>query len=211
MKIERTFPDTRMRRIRKSSGLREMLAETNLSKSDLIQPIFIKEDLSGNEAIKTMPGINRIGLDILIDEIGKIVELGIKSVAVFPVINEEKKDEIGSQATIEDNFICQAISSIKKSFPELLIIADVALDPYTDHGHDGLLDETGDVDNDLTLPVLREQAIVLAKAGTDMIAPSDMMDGRIKIIRDALEQNDFINTLIPVSYTHLTLPTIHHV
>ncbi|MBP56756.1 MAG: porphobilinogen synthase [Rhodobiaceae bacterium] len=196
MKIERTFPDTRMRRIRKSSGLREMLAETNLSKSDLIQPIFIKEDLSGNEAIKTMPGINRIGLDILIDEIGKIVELGIKSVAVFPVINEEKKDEIGSQATIEDNFICQAISSIKKSFPELLIIADVALDPYTDHGHDGLLDETGDVDNDLTLPVLREQAIVLAKAGTDMIAPSDMMDGRIKIIRDALEQNDFINTLI---------------
>ena len=196
MKIERTFPDTRMRRIRKSSGLREMLAETNLSKSDLIQPIFIKEDLSGNEAIKTMPGINRIGLDILIDEIGKIVELGIKSVAVFPVINEEKKDEIGSQATIEDNFICKAISSIKKSFPELLIIADVALDPYTDHGHDGLLDETGDVDNDLTLPVLREQAIVLAKAGTDMIAPSDMMDGRIKIIRDALEQNDFINTLI---------------
>ncbi len=196
MKIERTFPDTRMRRIRKSSGLREMLAETNLSKSDLIQPIFIKEDLSGNEAIKTMPGINRIGLDILIDEIGKIVELGIKSVAVFPVINEEKKDEIGSQATIEDNFICQAISSIKKSFPELLIVADVALDPYTDHGHDGLLDETGDVDNDLTLPVLREQAIVLAKAGTDMIAPSDMMDGRIKIIRDALEQNDFINTLI---------------
>ena len=196
MKIERTFPDTRMRRIRKSSGLREMLAETNLSKSDLIQPIFIKENLSGTEEIKTMPGINRIGLDILNDEVGKIVDLGIKSIAVFPVINEEKKDETGSQATIEDNFICQAISSIKKSFPELLIIADVALDPYTDHGHDGLLDETGDVDNDLTLPILREQAIVLAKAGTDIIAPSDMMDGRIKIIRDALEQNDFINTLI---------------
>ena len=196
MKIERTFPDTRMRRIRKSSGLREMLAETNLSKSDLIQPIFIKENLSGTEEIKTMPGINRIGLDILNDEVGKIVDLGIKSIAVFPVINEEEKDETGSQATIEDNFICQAISSIKKSFPELLIIADVALDPYTDHGHDGLLDETGDVDNDLTLPVLREQAIVLAKAGTDMIAPSDMMDGRIKIIRDALEQNGFINTLV---------------
>jgi len=196
MKIERTFPDTRMRRIRKSSGLREMLAETNLSKSDLIQPIFIKENLSGTEEIKTMPGINRIGLDILNDEVGKIIDLGIKSIAVFPVINEEEKDETGSQATIEDNFICQAISSIKKSFPELLIIADVALDPYTDHGHDGLLDEKGDVDNDLTLPILREQAIILAKAGTDMIAPSDMMDGRIKIIRDALEQNDFINTLI---------------
>ena len=196
MKIERTFPETRMRRIRKNSGLREMLAETNLSKTDLIQPIFIKEDLSGAEAIKTMPGINRFGLDILNDEVGKIVDLGIKSIAVFPVINEEKKDESGSQATIDDNFICRAISSIKKSYPDLIIIADVALDPYTDHGHDGLLDKTGDVDNDLTLPVLREQAVVLAKAGTDIIAPSDMMDGRIKIIRDALEQNDFINTLI---------------
>ena len=196
MKIERTFPETRMRRIRKNSGLREMLAETNLSKTDLIQPIFIKEDLSGAEAIKTMPGINRFGLDILNDEVGKIVDLGIKSIAVFPVINEEKKDESGSQATIDDNFICRAISSIKKSYPDLMVIADVALDPYTNHGHDGLLDEKGDVDNDLTLPVLKEQAVVLAKAGTDIIAPSDMMDGRIKIIRDALEQNDFINTLI---------------
>ena len=196
MKIERTFPETRMRRIRKNSGLREMLAETNLSRTDLIQPIFIKEDLSGAEEIKTMPGINRLGLDILNDEVGRIVDLGIKSIAVFPVINEEKKDETGSQATLEDNFICRAISSIKKSYPDLIIIADVALDPYTDHGHDGLLDKTGDVDNDLTLPVLKEQAVVLAKAGTDIIAPSDMMDGRIKIIRDALEQNDFINTLI---------------
>ena len=196
MKTERSYPDTRMRRIRKSSGLREMLAETTLSKADLIQPIFIKEDLEGREAIKSMPGINRLGLDILNDEIKQIIDLGIKSVAVFPVINEEKKDELGSQATIENNFICGAISSIKENHPDLIVIADVALDPYTDHGHDGLLNETGDVDNDLTLPALREQAIVLAKAGTDIIAPSDMMDGRIKIIRDALEQNDFINTLI---------------
>ena len=196
MKIERSYPDTRMRRIRKSSALREMLAETTLSKADLIQPIFIKEDLKGREAIKSMPGINRLGLDILNDEIKKIIDLGIKSVAVFPVINEEKKDEIGSQATIENNFICESISAIKKSYPDLVVIADVALDPYTDHGHDGLLNETGDVDNDLTLPALREQALVLAKAGTDIIAPSDMMDGRIKVIRDALEQNDFINTLI---------------
>ena len=196
MKIERSYPDTRMRRIRKSSALREMLAETTLSKADLIQPIFIKEDLKGREVIKSMPGINRLGLDILNDEIKKIIDLGIKSVAVFPVINEEKKDEIGSQATIENNFICEAISAIKKSYPDLVVIADVALDPYTDHGHDGLLNETGDVDNDLTLPALREQALVLANAGTDIIAPSDMMDGRIKVIRDALEQNDFINTLI---------------
>ena len=196
MKIQRTFPDTRLRRLRKNQGLREMLAETNLTKADLIQPIFIKEDLKGKEPIKTMPGINRLGMDVLIDEIKKIVDLGIKSIAVFPVINEDKKDSIGSQATIEDNFICNAIAQIKKDYPGLIIIADVALDPYTDHGHDGLLDKEGDVDNDLTLPVLREQALTLAKAGTDMIAPSDMMDGRIKIIRDALEQNDFINTLI---------------
>ena len=196
MKIQRTFPDTRLRRLRKNQGLREMLAETNLTKADLIQPIFIKEDLKGKEPIKTMPGINRLGMDVLIDEIKKIVDLGIKSIAVFPVINEDKKDSIGSQATIEDNFICNAIAQIKKDYPGLIIIADVALDPYTDHGHDGLLDKEGDVDNDLTLPVLREQALTLAKAGTDMIAPSDMMDGRIKIIRDALEKNDFINTLI---------------
>ena len=196
MKIQRTFPDTRLRRLRKNQGLREMLAETNLTIADLIQPIFIKEDLKGKEPIKTMPGINRLGMDVLIDEIKKIVDLGIKSIAVFPVINENKKDSIGSQATIEDNFICNAIAQIKKDYPDLIIIADVALDPYTDHGHDGLLDKEGDVDNDLTLPVLREQALTLAKAGTDMIAPSDMMDGRIKIIRDALEKNDFINTLI---------------
>ena len=196
MKIQRTFPDTRLRRLRKNQGLREMLAETNLTKADLIQPIFIKEDLKGKEPIKTMPGINRLGMDVLIDEIKKIVDLGIKSIAVFPVINEDKKDSIGSQATIEGNFICNAIAQIKKDYPDLIIIADVALDPYTDHGHDGLLDEEGDVDNDLTLPALREQALTLAKAGTDMIAPSDMMDGRIKIIRDTLEKNDFINTLI---------------
>ena len=196
MKIQRKFPDTRLRRLRKYQGLREMLAETNLTKADLIQPIFIKEDLKGKEPIKTMPGINRLGMDVLIDEIKKIVDLGIKSIAVFPVINEDKKDSIGSQATIEDNFICNAIAQIKKDYPDLIIIADVALDPYTDHGHDGLLDKEDDVDNYLTLPVLREQALTLAKAGTDMIAPSDMMDGRIKIIRDALEQNDFINTLI---------------
>ena len=200
MKIQRTFPDTRLRRLRKNQGLREMLAETNLTKADLIQPIFVKEDLKGKEPIETMPGINRLGIDILNDEIKRIIELGIKSVAVFPVINEDKKDAIGSQATIEDNFICTAITQIKKEYPDLIIIADVALDPYTDHGHDGLLDEEGDVDNDLTLPALREQALTLAKAGTDMIAPSDMMDGRIKVIRDALEQNDFINTLI-LSYS----------
>ena len=196
MKIKRSYPETRMRRLRSSQALREMLAESSLSKSDLIQPIFIKEDLDGKEEIATMPGINRLGMNILNDEVKKIIDVGIRSIAVFPVINEDKKDEDGSEALKENNFICKVISSLKKNFPNLIIIADVALDPYTNHGHDGLLNKDGDVDNDLTLPALRDQALVLAKAGTDIIAPSDMMDGRIKIIRDALEQNDFINTLI---------------
>ena len=196
MKIKRSYPETRMRRLRSSQAIREMLAESSLSKSDLIQPIFIKEDLDGKEEIATMPGINRLGMDILNEEVKKIIDVGIKSIAVFPVINEDKKDEDGSEALKENNFICKVISSLKKNFPNLIIIADVALDPYTNHGHDGLLNKDGDVDNDLTLLTLRDQAIVLAKAGTDIIAPSDMMDGRIKIIRDALEQNDFINTLI---------------
>ena len=173
-----------------------MLAETQLTVSDLIQPIFIKENLSGRETIKTMPGIDRLGLDIVNEEIDDIIQTGIKSVAVFPVIDESKKDETGTQAAIEENFINGAIRSIKESYPELVVIADVALDPYTTHGHDGILNETGDVDNDLTLPALRDQALGLAKAGTDIIAPSDMMDGRIKVIRDALEQNDFVNILI---------------
>ena len=185
-----------MRRLRSSQAIREMLAESSLSNSDLIQPIFIKEGLDGKEEIATMPGINRLGMDILNEEVKKIIDVGIKSIAVFPVINEDKKDEDGSEALKEDNFIFKAISSLKKNFPNLIIIADVALDPYTSHGHDGLLNKDGDVDNDLSLAALKDQAIVLAKAGTDIIAPSDMMDGRIKIIRDALEQNDFINTLI---------------
>ena len=196
MSIDRNFPSTRLRRLRKSANLREMLAETQLTVSDLIQPIFIKENLSGRETIKTMPGIDRLGLDIINEEIDDIVQTGIKSVAVFPVIDESKKDETGSQAIIEDNFINGAIRNIKESYPELIVIADVALDPYTTHGHDGILNETGDVDNDLTLPALRDQALGLAKAGVDIVAPSDMMDGRVKVIRDALEQNDFVNTLI---------------
>ena len=196
MKIKRSYPETRMRRLRSSQAIREMLAESSLSKSDLIQPIFIKEGLDGKEEIATMPGINRLGMDILNEEVKKIIDVGIKSIAVFPVINEDKKDEDGSEALKEDNFIFKAISSLKKNFPNLIIIADVALDPYTSHGHDGLLNKDGDVDNDLSLAALKDQALVLAKAGTDIIAPSDMMDGRIKIIRDALEQNDFINTLI---------------
>ena len=173
-----------------------MVAEVNLSVDDLIQPIFIKENLSGSEDIDSMPEIKRFGLDVLNKEIEELVSLGIKSVAIFPVIDESKKDAAGLEALNDDNFLTKAIKQIKDLFPELIIIVDVALDPYTTHGHDGVLDENGDVDNDASLLTLKEQALVLAKAGADVIAPSDMMDGRIKLIREALEENNFKNTVI---------------
>ena len=173
-----------------------MVAEVNLSVDDLIQPIFIKENLSGSENIDSMPEIKRFGLDVLNKEIEELVSLGIKSVAIFPVIEESKKDAAGLEALNENNFITKAIKQIKESFPELIIIVDVALDPYTTHGHDGVLDDNGDVDNDASLLTLKQQALVLAKAGADVIAPSDMMDGRIKLIREALEDNNFKNTVI---------------
>ena len=173
-----------------------MVAEVNLSVDDLIQPIFIKENLLGTEDIESMPEIKRFGLDVLNDEIEELVSLGIKSVAVFPVIEESKKDAAGLEALNENNFLTKAIKQIKESFPDLIVIVDVALDPYTTHGHDGVLDDNDDVDNDASLLTLKEQALVLAKAGADVIAPSDMMDGRIKLIREALEDNNFKNTVI---------------
>ena len=196
MNLNRKFPYTRLRRTRSKSGLRSMVAEVNLSVDDLIQPIFIKENLSGTEDIDSMPEIKRFGLDVLNEEIEELVSLGIKSVAVFPVIEESKKDAAGLEALNENNFLTKAIKQIKESFPDLIVIVDVALDPYTTHGHDGVLDDNDDVDNDASLLTLKEQALVLAKAGADVIAPSDMMDGRIKLIREALEDNNFKNTVI---------------
>ena len=173
-----------------------MVAEVNLSVDDLIQPIFIKENLTGSENIDSMPEIKRFGLDVLNKEIDELVSLGIKSVAVFPVIEESKKDAAGLEALNENNFLTRAIKQIKEAFPELIVIVDVALDPYTTHGHDGVLDSDYDVDNDASLLTLKEQALVLAKAGADVIAPSDMMDGRIRIIREALEDNNYKNIVI---------------
>ena len=173
-----------------------MVAEINLSVDDLIQPIFIKENLTGTENIDSMPEIKRFGLDVLNKEIDELVSLGIKSVAVFPVIEESKKDAAGLEALNENNFLTKAIKQIKEAFPELIVIVDVALDPYTTHGHDGVMDSNDDVDNDASLLTLKEQALVLAKAGADVIAPSDMMDGRIRLIREALEDNNYKNVVI---------------
>ena len=195
MKPSRKFPLTRLRRNRQSANLRALVAENALSSDDLIQPIFIKEGLKGKESIESLPEVSRLGLDVLNEEIGELESAGIKAIALFPVIDSSKKDDKGSESLNEDNLVSQAIKQIKE-ISEMVIISDVALDPYTSHGHDGLINADGYVDNDLTLPVLTEQALVLAKAGADIIAPSDMMDGRVKSIRDAFEAKGYVNTLI---------------
>ena len=195
MNASRKFPQSRLRRTRFTASIRNLIAENDLTVNDLIQPIFVKEGLDGFEAINSLPGINRYGLNALDLEIEKIQNNKINAVAIFPVIDPNKKDKQGTESLNEDNLVCEAIKQIKKN-SDLAVIADVALDPYTSHGHDGLLDESGYVDNDKSLATLTDQAMTLAKAGADMVAPSDMMDGRIASIRDSLENNGFVNTII---------------
>ena len=181
--------------MRLNSNLRDLLAEVRLSTHDLIQPLFIKEGLSGKEAIESMPNINRYGQDSIFSEIEELLEHDINTIALFPVINDSKKNSTGDEAINASNLMCETISNIKKRFPEIILISDVALDPYTDHGHDGIL-KNDYVDNDETLAVLRKQSLTLAQAGTDIIAPSDMMDGRIGSIREALDEMDYKNTIL---------------
>ena len=195
MTASRKFPNSRLRRTRFTSAIRSLVAENQLTVDDLIQPIFVKEGLDGIEGIDSLPEINRFGLNALDDEIARIQENKIKAVAIFPVIDPLKKDDRGTESTNENNLVCEAIRQIKKN-SELAVIADVALDPYTSHGHDGVLDSNGYVDNDESLPILVSQALTLAKAGADMVAPSDMMDGRIASIRNMLEEKGFVNTII---------------
>ena len=195
MSIFRKYPSTRLRRLRKNLNLIKLVSETNLTSKDLIQPIFIKENFEGKEQIESMPGIFRFGLNHVLSEIEELINAGINAIAVFPVIESSKKDEKGSEALNKSNFIAQSINKIKQEFPELILIADVALDPYTDHGHDGIL-INNEVANDETVEVLIEQSILLAEAGADIIAPSDMMDGRIGLIRDSLEKQNLKDTIL---------------
>ena len=195
MSIFRKYPSTRLRRLRKNLNLIELVSETNLTSKDLIQPIFIKENFEGKEEIESMPGIFRFGLNHVLSEIEEVINGGINAIAVFPVIESSKKDEKGSEALNKSNFIAHSINKIKQEFPELILIADVALDPYTDHGHDGIL-INNEVANDETVEVLIEQSILLAEAGADIIAPSDMMDGRIGLIRDSLEKQNLKDTIL---------------
>tara|TARA_B100000482_G_scaffold130747_1_gene95214 strand:- start:2808 stop:3803 length:996 start_codon:yes stop_codon:yes gene_type:complete len=193
--IDRKFPNTRLRRLRKNSNIIDLVSENTLTKNDLIQPIFLKENLNGHESVESMPEVNRYGLDESLKEIQEIINCGINTIALFPVIDPDKKDDQGSEAIIDNNFISTAIKTIKNEFPDITIIADVALDPYTSHGHDGIIVDDY-VDNDSTIDALVKQSLLLANAGADIIAPSDMMDGRIKFIREGLEDANFINTIL---------------
>ena len=195
MYIDRKFPNTRLRRLRRNPNLINLVAETSLTSNDLIQPVFIKENFDGKEIIDSMPNIFRYGIDNALEEIEDIKKSGINSIAVFPVMDPANKDSQGSQAVKDNNFISTSIAAIKKQFPDIVLIADVALDPYTDHGHDGVI-INDKVDNDETVKILIDQSLILANSGADMIAPSDMMDGRIGSIRKALEDNDFKDTIL---------------
>lgn len=185
------FPSTRLRRMRQSDFSRKIMQESHLAIHDLIAPLFIQEGQRAQVPISSMPGCFRLSLDTLLVEVETLAELGIPAIALFPVIPVEKKSELAEEAYNPQGLIPTAIKAIKAQFPNMGIFCDVALDPYTLSGHDGLLNAAGDVDNDKTLAVLIQQALVQAEAGTDVIAPSDMMDGRIGAIRQALEQRGF--------------------
>ena len=157
--FKRKYPNTRLRRLRKNSNLIDLISETNISSNDLIQPIFIKENFKGTEEINSMPGILRLGLDQALIEVENILNAGVNSIAVFPIIDNDKKDSVGSEAIKQDNFISSSIKKIKDRFPEIVLIADVALDPYTDHGHDGIL-EDNKVINDETIDVLVNLSLI---------------------------------------------------
>ena len=192
----RQFPATRLRRLRSSPFLRELVCETRLTPANLIYPVFIVEGKAQRIPIVSMPGIERLSVDELLREAHELVALGIPAIALFPVIHPDKKSLDASEAYNPDGFLQQAVRTLKKEIPHLGIITDVALDPYTSHGQDGVIDEQGYVLNDETTAILVKQALSHAQAGADMVAPSDMMDGRIKAIRAALEENRFIHTVI---------------
>ena len=196
-KYQRTgaYPSTRMRRLRSSGWIREMVAEHQLSVRDLVWPAFVIEGQNTRESIASMPGVERVSLDILVETVKEAADHGIQAVALFPVVPADKKSAGGAEAVSSGNLMCRSIQTLKQACPDVGIITDVALDPYTTHGHDGLLAD-GMILNDETVEVLAQQALVQAQAGADVIAPSDMMDGRVGVIREALELNGFSDTLI---------------
>ena len=189
MNIVGSYPKTRLRRLRKSKWLRNLISETSISNNDLILPIFIREGKNKIESIKSMPGIKRYTLDKLSSILKQVRKYKIPMVALFPYTPNFKKDKHGTEALNSNNLVCKGIKFVKKKFPEIGVMCDVALDPYTSHGHDGVI-INNQIDNDQTIKILVKQALLQAKMGCDIIAPSDMMDGRIGKIRQELDRNN---------------------
>ena len=187
MKIIGSFPKTRLRRLRKSKWLRNLVSETNISHNDLILPIFVREGKRIIEPIKTMPGVFRYSVDKLPVILNQVKKYKIPMIAVFPYTPNNKKNYLGTEALNRNNLICKSLKFIKKRYPNIGIMCDVALDPYTSHGHDGII-KNNKIDNDETIKILIKQALLQAEMGCDVIAPSDMMDGRVAVIRKALDK-----------------------
>lgn len=192
----RQFPATRMRRMRADAFSRSLMREHQLSASDFILPVFVLEGEGREENIASMPGVKRQSIDLLLKTAAEAVALGVPALALFPVVDASRKSLDAAEAWNAEGLVPQTIKALKAAFPELGVITDIALDPYTSHGQDGLIDETGYVLNDATITALVKQALCHAAAGADVVAPSDMMDGRIGEIRKALDEKGFIQTRI---------------
>ena len=195
MKIAGKFPNIRLRRVRNSPWIRRLISENNLSVNDLILPIFVRDGKNKIEPIKSMPGVNRYSVDKLNVIMKKAKKYKIPMVAIFPYTPKNKKDNFGTEALNENNLICKSLKFIKKRYSGIGVMCDVALDPYTSHGHDGIL-VNKKIDNDKTIKILVKQALLQAEMGCDVIAPSDMMDGRVGAIRKALDKRNFQNVSI---------------
>jgi porphobilinogen synthase len=181
----------RPRRLRRTPAIRSMVQETKLTVDDLIYPLFVMEGENTKVEIASMPGCFRFTLDLLLLEIAEVYTLGIKAIAIFPVVPEEKKDDLGKESYNPQGLAQRTVIAIRKSTPDITVITDIALDPFTNHGHDGIIDENGVILNDETTAILAKMAVSQAIAGTDIVAPSDMMDGRVGAIREALDENGF--------------------
>lgn len=192
----RQFPQTRLRRNREQPFVRRLVAENRVVADDLIYPMFVIDGSNQNSAVESMPGIERLSIDLLVKEVEELAALGLNSVALFPNVEPSLRTLDGREAYNPDGLVPRAVAALKKAVPEVGIITDAALDPYTTHGQDGLIDANGYVANDVTVESLCEQAAVCAAAGADVIAPSDMMDGRVGAIREFLDDQSFINTRI---------------
>ena len=194
--IQSPFPVRRMRRLRKHDFSRRLVAENQLTVNDLIYPVFVIEGENQRVPVPSMPGVERLTIDQLLVEAGLLVKYGVPLIALFPVVGDERKSLMAEEAYNPEGLAQRAVRALKSAYPELGVMTDVALDPFTTHGQDGIIDDDGYVLNDITTEVLVKQALSHAEAGADIVAPSDMMDGRIGAIREALEAENFINTQI---------------